>query len=116
MSRSRCFPRRSLIAETMSPTATTFAALTPKLIAAIALVAMMVQLGLALEPVRDKAVKRHERWLVVRALAFNFALVPAMALLTKRALGASGPGAIALLLLAATPGGRCSGAKSPPAR
>jgi BASS family bile acid:Na+ symporter len=42
----------------------------------------------------------------VRALAFNFALVPAMALLTKRALGASGPGAIALLLLAATPGGR----------
>jgi BASS family bile acid:Na+ symporter len=83
-----------------------FSALTPKMIAAIALIAMMVQLGLALEPVRDRAVKRHERWLVVRALAFNFALVPFLALVAKHALGATGPGAIALFLLSAAPGGR----------
>jgi BASS family bile acid:Na+ symporter len=90
----------------LSPTAHTFAALTPKLIAAIALIAMMAQLGLALEPLHDRAAKRRERWLVVRALAFNFALVPIVALFAKHAIGATGPGAIALLLLAASPGGR----------
>jgi BASS family bile acid:Na+ symporter len=92
--------------KSVSPTAQTFSALTPKMIAAIALIAMMVQLGLALEPVADRAAKRRERWLVLRALAFNFALVPLVALLAKRAIGASGPGATALLLLAASPGGR----------
>jgi predicted Na+-dependent transporter len=90
----------------VSPTALTFSALTPKVIAAVALVAMMAQLGLALEPVVDRAAKRHERWLVLRALAFNFAAVPLLALVAKRSLGATGPGAIALLLLAASPGGR----------
>jgi BASS family bile acid:Na+ symporter len=92
--------------QTLSPTAQTFSAMTPKVIAAIALVAIMVQLGLALEPLPDRAAKRRERWLVLRALVFNFAVVPALALLAKRGLGASGPGAIALLLLAASPGGR----------
>jgi BASS family bile acid:Na+ symporter len=76
------------------------------MIAAIALIAMMVQLGLALEPVADRAAKRRERWLILRALVFNFVLVPLVALLAKRAIGATGPGAIALLLLAASPGGR----------
>jgi BASS family bile acid:Na+ symporter len=90
----------------MSPTAETFSALTPKVIAAIALIAMMLQLGLALEPEHDKAAKWHKRRLVLRALAFNFALVPLLALLAQRALGAEGPIAIALLLLAASPGGR----------
>jgi BASS family bile acid:Na+ symporter len=90
----------------MSPTAQTFAALTPKLLAAIALIAMMAQLGLALTPTHDRAAKRRERWLVVRALAFNFALVPIVALLAKHAIGATGPGVIALMLLAASPGGR----------
>jgi BASS family bile acid:Na+ symporter len=42
----------------------------------------------------------------LRALVFNFALVPLMALLAKHAVGALRPGAIALLLLAACPGGR----------
>jgi BASS family bile acid:Na+ symporter len=90
----------------LSPTVHTFSALTPKMIAAIALIAMMVQLGLALEPVTDHAAKRRERWLVARALVFNFALVPLVAVLAKHAIGASGPVAIALLLLAASPGGR----------
>jgi predicted Na+-dependent transporter len=76
------------------------------MIAAIALIAMMVQIGLALEPVTDRAAKRRERWLVVRALAFNFALVPLLALLAKVASGATGPGATALLVLASSPGGR----------
>jgi BASS family bile acid:Na+ symporter len=90
----------------MSPTAQTFSALTPHVIAAVALIAMMVQLGLALEPVTERAAKRRERWLVVRALAFSFVLVPLMALIAKWATGATGPVAIALLLLAACPGGR----------
>jgi BASS family bile acid:Na+ symporter len=90
----------------MSPTAETFSAMTPKVIAAIALIAMMVQLGLALEPEHDKAAKWHKRRLVLRALAFNFGVVPLLALLAQRALGASGPVAIALLVLAASPGGR----------
>jgi BASS family bile acid:Na+ symporter len=90
----------------MSPTAHTFAAMTPKMIAAIALIAMMVQLGLALEPVVDRAAKRRARWLVARALVFTFAVVPLLALLAQRALGATGVGATALLLLAAAPGGR----------
>jgi BASS family bile acid:Na+ symporter len=90
----------------MSPTAHTFAAMTPKMIAAIALIAMMVQLGLSLEPVVDRAAKRRERWLVVRALVFTFAVVPLLAFLAQRALGATGVGATALLILAAAPGGR----------
>jgi hypothetical protein len=71
----------------VSQTALTFSALTPKVIAAVALVAMMAQLGLALEPIVDRATKRHERWFVLRALAFNFTVVPLLALL---AAGASG--------------------------
>jgi BASS family bile acid:Na+ symporter len=75
-------------------------------IAAIALIAMMVQLGLALEPSRDRTAKRHERWLLLRALLFNFAMVPLLAELARSALGAAGPVAIALALLSASPGGR----------
>jgi predicted Na+-dependent transporter len=90
----------------MPTAAQTFSALTPRVIAAIALVAIMLQMGLALEPVTARAIKRRERWLALRALAFNFALVPFIALLAKHATGAVGPGAVALLLLAATPGGR----------
>jgi BASS family bile acid:Na+ symporter len=90
----------------MSPTVQSISALTPRVIAAIMLIAMMAHLGLALEPVTDRAEKRRVRRLVVWALAFNFALVPLMALAAQRATGATGPLAIALLLLAACPGGR----------
>jgi BASS family bile acid:Na+ symporter len=100
----------------MSSTAQTFSALTPRLIAAIALIAMMLQLGLALEPVKDRAEKRRERWLVLRALAFNFALVPLLAVLAKYAMGATGVVGTALLLLAATPGGRHAPALAEAAR
>jgi BASS family bile acid:Na+ symporter len=78
----------------------------PRLLAAIALVAMMLQLGLELEPVEDRATKRRRRWLLLRALAFNFVAVPLLALAVARLLGARGPVAVALLLLAACPGGR----------
>jgi BASS family bile acid:Na+ symporter len=83
----------------------TVLALTPKVIAAIAIVATMVQLGLELQPI-DRAAKRRERRLVVLALVVNFVFVPLLAFVVVRGLGARGPVGIALLLLAAAPGGR----------
>jgi hypothetical protein len=63
-------------------------------IATIALIAMMVQPALARAP-EGPSRQAHERWLVVRALAFNFALVPLMALLAEHALSATASGAFA---------------------
>jgi BASS family bile acid:Na+ symporter len=90
----------------MHPTAHHLLSWTPRVIAAIALVTMMLQLGFELEPVSDRARKRHKRRLLVRALIFNFVAVPLLALAVARGFGYSGPIATALLLLAASPGGR----------
>lgn len=81
-------------------------ALAPRVLAATYLVAMMAQLGLELEPVEDRAAKRRQRRLILRALVFNFVVVPGIALAAARGFGATGPIATALLLLAASPGGR----------
>jgi BASS family bile acid:Na+ symporter len=72
------------------------------------LVAMMFAMGLEVggEPPAGKQAKRHERWLLVRALAFNLLLLPLVALTLTKALHTSGDIAIAFLLLAASPGGR----------
>lgn len=78
----------------------------PLILAALALVAMMFQIGLEPEPVADHAAKRHQRRLILRALVFNFVVVPGLAFATARAIGIVGPVVTALLLLAASPGGR----------
>jgi bile acid:Na+ symporter, BASS family len=90
----------------MSHTLLSLTARTPHVLAAIFLVSMMVGLGLELRPVAGRAAKRRERRLVLRALVFNFAVVPLLAVVMARALDARGPVATALLLLAAAPGGR----------
>src|SRR4051794_27362168 len=89
-----------------SPTIAVLGSLTPHIVAAITLAAMMLQLGLELQPVTERAARWRERRLVLRALVFNFAIVPLLATVVARALGADGPIAIALLILAASPGGR----------
>ncbi len=72
------------------------------------LVVMMFALGLELggQPRKDKQLKRHERRLVVRALAINLVVLPLISFLLVRALHASGVAGTAVLLAAATPGGR----------
>jgi BASS family bile acid:Na+ symporter len=90
----------------MHPSVSTLSAWAPRVLASIALVAMMLELGFELEPVEDRATKRRKRRLVLRALVFNFAIVPVVAVVLARGLRASGPVASALLLLAASPGGR----------
>lgn len=79
-----------------------------RLLAALFLVLLMLGMGLALggEPAADKAEKRHKRRLLVRALAFNLVLLPLVAVTLTRGLGVTDDVAIALLLLASTPGGR----------
>jgi BASS family bile acid:Na+ symporter len=75
--------------------------------AGLYLIAMMFSMGLELGGRRlDKQAKRHERRLLVRGLALNLILLPLYAVTLTRALGSSGDIAIALLLLAASPGGR----------
>ena len=72
------------------------------------LVAMMLAMGLALggEPAAEKKEKRHKRWLLLRALVFNLVLLPLVALALTRAFHTADVVAVALLLLAASPGGR----------
>jgi BASS family bile acid:Na+ symporter len=72
------------------------------------LVVMMFSLGLEIEalPRKEKRVKRHERWLLVRALVLNLVLLPLITYGIVRVLHASGAVAMAVLLIAATPGGR----------
>ena len=79
-----------------------------RLLAASFLVVMMLSLGfeVAALPRKDKRAKRHERRLLVRALILNLVLLPLITFAIVRALHASGAVAVAVLLAAATPGGR----------
>lgn len=78
------------------------------LLSATYLVSMMLALGLELGggPRESKAKKRAKRRMLVRGLVFNLIAVPVLAFLVTRALHASSDVAIALLILAAVPGGR----------
>src|SRR3954452_16989819 len=80
----------------------------PRLLIASFLAIMMFSLGLEIGelPQKDKRNKRHERWLLVRALVLNLVLLPLITFGIVRALHASGAVAMAVLLVAATPGGR----------
>jgi BASS family bile acid:Na+ symporter len=77
-------------------------------LAALYLGAMMLALGVQLGggPKESKGEKRVKRRALVVGLLFNLVLLPLMALGVVRALHASGAVIVALLLLAAAPGGR----------
>ena len=79
-----------------------------RVLGAAYLVTMMFGTGLRLgvEPKADKATKRQRRQLLLRALAIDLLLLPLFAVAVTRALHTAGDVAIALLLLAAAPGGR----------
>ena len=71
------------------------------------LLSMMFSMGLSLGgEVEDRPSKHRRRRLLVRALVFNLVLLPAIALLLVNVLHPSQDGRIAILLLAACPGGR----------
>jgi BASS family bile acid:Na+ symporter len=72
------------------------------------LAVMMFSLGLevAAAPPKDKDTKRHERRVLLRALLLNVVLMPIVAFALVRALQARGAVATAVLIVAATPGGR----------
>jgi BASS family bile acid:Na+ symporter len=72
------------------------------------LIVMMFSLGLEVggEPRKAKEAKRHERRLLARALIVNLVLLPLIAFVLQRALHRSGVVAAAVLVVAATPGGR----------
>lgn len=77
-------------------------------VAAAYLIAMMFSMGLTLggAPAEDRHEKRRLRRLVLRGLGLNLVVLPLLAVVLTRALSASGDVAVALLLLAASPGGR----------
>jgi bile acid:Na+ symporter, BASS family len=77
-------------------------------LAALYLVSMMFTLGLELgaAPKESREKKRAKRLMLVRGLVINLVVLPAVAFGITRALHASSDVAIALLLLAAVPGGR----------
>jgi BASS family bile acid:Na+ symporter len=72
------------------------------------LFAMMLSLGLELGggPKESKEEKRHKKRALVVGLVFNLALLPLVTFGVTRALGVSNAVSVALLLLAASPGGR----------
>jgi predicted Na+-dependent transporter len=72
------------------------------------LVISMLSMGLEVgaEPKADKAHKRKQRRLLVRALVINLVLLPIATVVIIRALHTPGDIALALVLLAAAPGGR----------
>jgi BASS family bile acid:Na+ symporter len=76
--------------------------------AALYVVVVMLSMGVTVgkAPPESKERKRRLRRLLLRGLAFNLVVLPLAAVLITRALHASGNVAIALMLLAATPGGR----------
>jgi BASS family bile acid:Na+ symporter len=78
------------------------------ILSAAYLVSMMFALGLELGggPKESKEKKRAKRRTLVRGLLLNLVVFPAVAFGIARALHASGDVAIALMLLAAVPGGR----------
>ena len=76
-------------------------------LSALYLVTLMFAMGLDLGGVHeDKATKRRKRRRLVRALLFNLLALPAIAIAVTRLLQPSEGVQVALLLLAATPGGR----------
>lgn len=85
-----------------------FATIVARVLVASFLVVMMFSLGLEVGalPPKGKREKRHERRLLVRALVLNLVLLPLVTFGIVRALHASGAIATAVLLSAATPGGR----------
>jgi BASS family bile acid:Na+ symporter len=85
-----------------------FTSIVARVLVSSFLFVMMLSLGLELEalPRKDKRGKRHERRLLVRALVLNLVLLPLITYGIVRALHASGAIATAVLLAAATPGGR----------
>lgn len=77
-------------------------------VAALFLVAMMLSMGLTLggQAKEDKQAKRHKRRLLVGALVFNLLLLPLVALALTHIVRVHDDVAVALLLVAASPGGR----------
>jgi BASS family bile acid:Na+ symporter len=72
------------------------------------LVTSMLSMGLEVgaAPKEDKAHRRAQRRLLVRALVINLVLLPIATVVIIRALHTTGDVSLALVLLAATPGGR----------
>ncbi len=72
------------------------------------LLSMMLSLGLALgrSPAESKQEKRHAHRAVILGLLLNLVVLPAVTVAVTRALRTSGDVTAALLLLAASPGGR----------
>src|SRR5258708_2225933 len=106
MVRARRLPRGAGMAalppDTMALTGTAARVLT-----ASYLVTLMFSMGLELGGEHeDKQAKRRQRRLLVRALLFNLIFLPAIALAITRGLHTAEGVEVALLLLAATPGGR----------
>lgn len=93
--------------DALTPSAA-FATIVARVLVASFLVVMMFSLGVEVEalPPKDKRLKRHERRLLVRALVLNVVLLPLVTFGIVHALHASGAIATAVLLAAATPGGR----------
>lgn len=77
-------------------------------VAAAFLVAMMLSMGLTLggQPKEEKHAKRRKRRLLFGALVYNLALLPLIALALTHLFRVNDDVAVALLLVAASPGGR----------
>jgi BASS family bile acid:Na+ symporter len=92
----------------MNPLSNPLTSIAARALTAAFLIVMMFSLGLELggAPRKDKREKRHARWLLVRALVVNLVALPLIAFALVRALRGSGAVATAVLLIAATPGGR----------
>jgi BASS family bile acid:Na+ symporter len=75
---------------------------------AVYLVVMMFSMGLELggRPVESKEAKRQKRRLLLRGLAVNLLVLPCVAVILTHAFGTSGDVGLALLVTAASPGGR----------
>lgn len=73
---------------------------------AVYLITMMVSIGIGLRADRPAERTRTRIWLHARGLVLSLLLVPALALLLARGLHLSGEVGFALLVVAASPGGR----------
>ena len=94
----------------MDPLTTTsaFSSVAARALVASFLACMMFSMGLEVgaEPGKDKQHKRRKRHLLVRALATNLLLLPLISFALVHVMHGSGVAATAVLLVAATPGGR----------
>jgi BASS family bile acid:Na+ symporter len=90
------------------PTSDVWTSVAEPALTASFLIVMMFSLGLELgaQPRKTKETKRHERRLIVRALVLNLVVLPLIAFALVRGMHRSGVVAAAVLLAAATPGGR----------